>query len=1197
MALDNQQPNTIGPYQLLDVLGRGGMGVVYRARHRDSGLVVALKSLQVPRQELLAGIRREIHALSRIRHRGIVRILDEGLDKGVPWYVMELLEGTTLRRHRSGMPTNPRALPSAALQGESEPADAVPSVTEHLEPSTLRSLLTLVRRLCDPLAFLHGEGIVHRDLKPDNVLVRPDGMPVLMDFGLTARFAGPLSRETLELAAGATGTVPYMAPEQARGEPVDARADLYSLGCMLYELLTGRPPFLGETPQVLRQHFDAVPPVPSELVNGLPPRLDALVLRLLEKDPRRRLGYATDLAQELERLGAEDGDRVTDPRPRVYLYRPGLSGRRNELRVLGRQCQRLLKGRGAVVLVGGESGVGKTRLVLEAARQAAMRNVAVLAGGASVLPDPDATGTTSAIPLEPLRPVLQSIADRCLERGAQEADRVFGRRGKVLAVYEPALKALPGQESHPEPAELPSEAARLRLFNDLVETFSAFARDQPVLFLLDDLQWADTLTIGFLIYLLQSRRLERMPILMLGTYRTEEIRGNLRELIDRVGVQRLELGRLEETAVGTMVCDMLALERPPQAFVRFLTRCSEGNPFFVSEYLRTAVRESVLWRDSNGVWKVVDASDEAAADSVYESLPLPDSIIELVGRKLDSLTTGARRLAEIASILGRVLDTALLGAVAEAKTVDLMESTIELLAQRVLEDSGNGRVQFVHDKIREVAYARIEPVERRRELHLSAAKAIELRAGKDRPEALSVLGHHFERAGLASRARECYLGGARFAVARFAHAEAEQQYRAYLSLVDEPGAESVAARNELGGDLMLQGRPDDAIAQHERAIDDARRVGDRAAEASSLQALAKVQTNIARLREARLSCEKALALRRELADRQGEGTALGSLALLAQLEGRLDEASALHERALAIQREIGDRERQGFLSMNLAVVRFNQGRLDEARTLYEQTLVLSREIGDRRLEGVALHNLADLHSELGRLREALTLFQEALAIHRDIGHRRFEGVSLGAIGEIYHVQGKLDEAAPLFEQALLIHREVGHRRFEARALIDLGTWCLASGRPDVARSRLDEALDLSRRLEYREEEGIALREMAAMERRTSGDLVRAADLLRDAESIAESRGYLLQLATCQCELGHLELALGRSAALRLARARELASQIRAAPESRLGRSVACLCRAADAFDSGLPLQGGEWVEDVPVALRRAVAVPPRPRLA
>jgi len=172
--------------------------------------------------------------------------------------------------------------------------------------------LRVIHELCLTLAYLHGEGIIHRDLKPENILLDADGAPVLVDFGLAARSPWRGGREILDIAA-TQGTVAYMAPEQILGQFVDARTDLYAVGCLLYEAVTGRPPFLGERPaKVIGQHLSAAPRVPSDFVDGVPLGLDSLILRLLQKSPRKRPGHAADVAPRARRARGRAAARGPD---------------------------------------------------------------------------------------------------------------------------------------------------------------------------------------------------------------------------------------------------------------------------------------------------------------------------------------------------------------------------------------------------------------------------------------------------------------------------------------------------------------------------------------------------------------------------------------------------------------------------------------------------------------------------------------------------------------------------------------------------------------------------------------------------------------------------------------------------------------------------------------------------------------------
>jgi eukaryotic-like serine/threonine-protein kinase len=866
-------PQTLGPYEILEPLGVGGMGVVYRARHSQSGELAAVKTVRLPQEGLLSGIRREIHALARIRHPGIVRIVAEGMEEGLPWYAMELLEGTTLRRHAwivtgallpsgSSRPDTPPMPPGSTLEigftGADRATAQLPGADTaqafgpepHLSPEQLATvgvdtgyeptgsarvsllpavppsgppshpaaggqltlLLGLVRRLCAPLAFLHGEGIVHRDLKPDNVFVLPDGAPVLMDFGLSSLFGGRISREVLQAESSIIGTVAYMAPEQIRGELLDARADLYALGCILYELVTGQPPFaLPSARETLEAHLLREPTPPSALVLDVPAELDELVLRLLAKRPRERIGYADDVAKALGRLGAAEPADPSAPRARSYLYRPRLAGRADVLAEVERHLERLGLGQGGVIFLGGESGVGKTRIAMEAHRRAKRRSIRMLAGECLPASAPNEGSAGDAAPLHALRRPLQRLADWCREWGAARTERILGRRGKLLALYEPALGRLAGLEAHPDPVELPAEAARFRLFSALSTTLAALAEDRPLLLVLDDLHWADDLTLGLLEFLQRAGRLERMRLLVLATYRTEEVGPALARAIASPEAPRVMLDRLGEKAVGAMVCDMLALREPPASFVSYLTRHSEGNPFFVAEYLQTAVAEGVLFRDEEGDWQVAEPSDTAATEADYRALPLPGSLRELLGRRLHSLPESARRLVEAAAVAGRESSVLVAWAVSKLDDAELLDALTELIARHVLAASGPGLLRFLHEKLREVAYGDIPP-RRRAGLHRDTAETIEALLQAERDVYLAELGHHWQQAGIVHRARDCYLAAARRAAASFAFGQAASLYRSYLALVERPEAASVEARLALASDvLFLQGRTQEAV--------------------------------------------------------------------------------------------------------------------------------------------------------------------------------------------------------------------------------------------------------------------------------------------------------------------------------------------------------------------------------------------------
>lgn len=283
-----------GRYQLDQIIGRGGMAEVWRARDIRLERDVAVKRLRVDLASdptFQARFRREAQSAAGLNHPNIVAVYDTGeeldttSDVSVPYIVMELVEGVTLREVlRDGR----KILPERALE--------------------------FTAGVLDALAYAHRAGIVHRDIKPANVMLTPNGTVKVMDFGIARAVAD--TSATMTQTAAVIGTAQYLSPEQARGEKVDNRSDIYSVGCLLYELLTSQPLFKGDSPvSVAYQHVREIPVPPSQLDSEITPSMDAIVLKSLEKDPRDRYQDASEMREDI--LRALDGQPVLAGMPAV----------------------------------------------------------------------------------------------------------------------------------------------------------------------------------------------------------------------------------------------------------------------------------------------------------------------------------------------------------------------------------------------------------------------------------------------------------------------------------------------------------------------------------------------------------------------------------------------------------------------------------------------------------------------------------------------------------------------------------------------------------------------------------------------------------------------------------------------------------------------------------------------------------------
>ena len=1236
----------VGDYRIVSLLGRGGMGVVHRAVHREDGREVALKMVTEAHPGFVEGIRREIRTLAALKHPGIVEIVEQGVHDGHPWYAMELVEGTTLGTHVWGLGegtsrTVPFVTPTAetfVFPTSKETLSAHSSDATALRPAAfgrLPEVLSLARDLCETLAYLHGKGIVHRDLKPDNVLVA-DGRPVLVDFGLASLHNDP-GRESLDLGGKVSGTVFYMSPEQSRGGLVDARSDLYALGVMLFELVTGQLPFTGRSVAgVLRSQRQASPRRPSSLALDVSPALEQLILDLLEKDPARRIGYAEDVAATLEALGVPPRPR-RGPHPRSYLYRPPVVGREAELERLRGSIDGLNRRRGGIVLVGGVSGVGKTRLVVEAATWAPQGTIRVVTGECQ----PVALGGSE--PLEALRAALRTMAD---------SGPVPPMTAALLAPHILEFGKLPGGEE--TPPDLPPGPARLRLVTAVVDLLCERSHRRPSLLLLDDLQWADEVTMDVLKVLATSGRLEQAPLLVFGTFRSDEEGDDLEELKKVVEVTDLE--KLGSPDVAGMVQGMLSMRQVPDRIVDVIAERSRGLPVNVAELLHLCVSKGLLGKKPGEPWRVTFSGPLAEA-------PLPTTAAELLQERLARLPPACREVAEWLATVGQEADEGLLSALIGTED-ESTDAVARLLAHQVLESTGRS-LRFAHQQLRDAVYAGM-PEKHAASRHRGVAEAIERWAGEAIEPHAADLGRHWERAGEPRRASSFYQQAGLAAIRHRSFEEAARLLEAFRRLTDGPDPERVDTLITLGKRVLHRlGRYREGIEVLTEAKRDAERLGLTKPQLEAGHALAGQYRMLGLKAESRSLAEAGLSLARqrqdvaftghaldilaglaldagdpaesrrlqeeavrhfeEASDSEAVASSLEHLATWAREQGRLGEARDWSTQALTRARESGNDIRIAYSLSTLAGIAVDSGRLDEAERLYRQAEAVYRRVGDVRAVGHALGSRAILGVRRGDLEASEKMLNQALDIHRRAGLRHFEAYWLMTLGEMYQRQGRTDEAERNYTAALPILREAGERRSEGIALGLWGTLACDRGRFEEGEERLLQAVDIHRTVDDARNEALWHTHLSRIDVHR-GDVERArerlstaldlqsaehnpslvaavmvrqarlarldpelppstaADLLDEAFRILGSTEDHHTETLALCQRGHLKLATGASATEELRAAQENCRRIRATAEGAAGGAVARLERAIEAAPE--ILIAGEHPDDIAPALKK-----------
>lgn len=773
--LSRGERKKIGVYVVTGVLGMGGMGIVYRARHEATGREVALKTVKMPwLASSLGMLRQEIDFLREAQHPRIVAIVDFDFIADEPWYAMELFEGDTLREYNQRL--------WATAEGGSA-ADGSARVVA--AGGRLADTLRLFERLCEPVDFVHRGGMVHCDIKPSNVFLRSDTEPVLMDFGLVSRARGTVGREALVVTGRLRGSLPYVAPEIIRGRIPDTRADLYALGCMLYESVVGAPPFASVSGvEIIDMHLRR-PPVPaSQLAVGVPPELDALLLRLLAKNPYERFGQASALGAALGGLA----DALSPPgAPRrvvrasaqpTTLFRPPLVGREEELAVVVEGLHRARHGSsGALFLVSGQSGIGKTFFTAEVGQRAALAGMQVITGECLPLVlTAGAPADAGSWPLQGFHRFFEGLRERCHELGQTEIDQLFGDRLPVLSSSLPVLGRLwvdVGPLEPPPP--LPAAAARERIVSAVVDTLVSYASRGPTLVAIDDLHWADDLTLAVL-ERLDDTILSQVPLVIVANYRSEEAGETVRRLAGKPGNRTLQLGRLAAPEIRALVGGMLSMSAPPEPLVEFIDAHSEGIPFFAAEYLRSLVAAGALVYEV-GTWST--HGERLAEFSASRRSELPRTLQELIRGRLERLAQEAVSVLEAGAVIGRRFSVSLLGRMLGERSerwTPLLEAAV---AMQVTNSEDSETYTFLHDKIRETLYSGLAE-QRRMDLHLAAARALEQSGSV--PDEYGPIAHHFRQAGDVLRALEYLEKAGEHALAVAANADADRFFGEALEI-------------------------------------------------------------------------------------------------------------------------------------------------------------------------------------------------------------------------------------------------------------------------------------------------------------------------------------------------------------------------------------------------------------------------------
>ena len=1099
-------------YQLIRPLSEGGAGRVWLAEDRhDHGRRVALKRLH-PGVDV-AVLSREFDVLRGLSHPNLAQVLDfvRGEDGEQPFLTEAYVGGPDLRIACEGLPLVARG--------------------------------RLLAQVLRGLEYVHARGVVHGDVKPENILVTgSDGhrRACLIDFGLAAR--------TGEAGDGIAGTAGYLAPEVIREQPSSPQADLYSFGVTAFEVLCGRRPFDQSDPaDLLRAHLDAVPPVPTQLRPELPPTLDRVLLRLLEKEPSDRPGSAREALRELTaalglRLETETAETL-----KAYLRSGRLVGRATQL-ARARALSDTLRAqtpsedsdaeRLHLLWWWGAAGSGRSRL-------------------------------------------LRLVSGDALIDGSRAVQARAGEAGTFGAVRT-WLRAL-GSPSNP----LVGARDRWDTIDRAAAELIRLAGDTPTVLTLDDAERADELTLDLLRVLVDRIASAYVPGAAGAPPRLVVVASGL-EPPDRLAGIHSALYEVQALAPLTEAELRAWLTRLvpsgtglPDEFVSGVFRLTDGLPGHVVALLAAMAERGHL--------RILDGALVVEAEAL--SAPLPASIRDALAEREARLPAGERSALEVLRVLDQAAPARLVVAVSDGVEATAIEQALVRLTERglvgVVRDGAElryraegggaalseGRRVELHGRIarslmglggREAvagfgmarvawhARAAVQLGESRlaaagyRAALAAAAEARDVHAGADEARLVSwamelAPGGERDRRPLAIRLGALYQRLGRFdeavealeSVRREPDASADERDQVRLGLagvarargdfpaahehassVDEDRPQRALALGLAARALLMMGRYDEASAA---CADGLGREPGAAAEAELRGALALVHYYTEQpdraLPEFRAAAEACVLAN----DPVGHATAINGVGLIHHRRGEFDAALAAYEESLRIAQQSGERKRVSVAAMNIGTVLHETGRVVAAAERYRESLQVAELLGDSAGVAKAANNLGNLLIYLNRLAEARYWLDRSTAEAETQQARLLVAYNKALVGKIHHREGDIEGARRALLTAVSALREMGNAGEAGELFIELGLVSRTAGDVDgiehfaASAARAAEASGAEKQLAH-------VKFLRGEARRMAGDLAGAIPLLRSALVLAD-RHRLLDLGwTCEAGL-------------------------------------------------------------------------------
>lgn len=1088
------QIKNLSHYEILDLLGKGGMGAVYKARDIKQNKIVAIKILSnqtTQIDELKHRFNREASSGLKLDHPNIVKIFEFGEESDTHFIAMEFVEGKTLKNLLDDGP---------------------------LEPA---KVIDIGLAVAEALREAHNSLIIHRDIKCDNIMIASDGNVKVMDFGL----AKVQNASMLTIEGSILGTISYMSPQQAIGEAIDHRSDIFSLGVVMYELLTGNLPFTGDYEMAIIYSILNEDPLSIREINeAVPKSLEQVVFKALRKDPKKRHQDANELIEELnkvkqiiesgllyeeEEVSAFDETLMREERE----FYAKLAGREECFEKLKAILYRTTLSEGQLAFIVGEAGIGKTRLVIELEKYAKTLKTRTL--------NSRCIFNKGVYPYQPFVEVLRSYFEIKGIDDDEKLELFLINNAPELITVLPIIKLfldIKGSDS----VVLENKE---QIWDAIYKLLIKISEERPLIIFIDDLHWADEDTLNLLNYI--GRNSINHRILLLGTYRPEEIKLDVNgtthklneikhELCSEGILTVIELTRLSVEDLISITNSLFPDAEFDELFYQTLFNETEGNPFFVIETLKLLKLEKIIFL-SDGKYLL---------KKNYQRISIPEKVHGIIMKRINRLEKNDREILEIGAVEGESFHSGTIKYCLEINKLQLLRTLQSLEREHHIIHPADKMYRFDHAKIRDALYDAIVP-ELKTEYHLLIADYF-IENFKDDERQAPNIAQHLLNGGEDLRALPFVFSAANRAKLLFANEQAIYFYQKGKEIISKNelllSSEAINQKQiifeNMGDVLALVGKHNSALENYynidvtdetplQQQIGLKWKIGNvflsKGENAKALEIFESAEYYIQEYIEKAKNKEKESGNIKLEFNAEDLLNALGKIkiskARVFKSSGEYNIAQKEINEGLSLLKEESNFKEKGQAYNNLGNLLFDLGDYDDSLAMYTKSMGLREKISDKKGIAEAYNNIAIVYCDMGDYQKAAEALEKSIKLIKEIGFRvGLAGTSIN-LGAIYQDQGKYDQAFRLYKKALNISDDIKNIPLKILSSSNLGSVCIDLKYFDQAIEYLEVSLNLMEKIKVKNNEPQA-RAWLSIALLESGNVDKAMKSALKAEEVA-----------------------------------------------------------------------------------------------